>query len=128
MLRNLTKLQRVCLANKSVKCSNSQSLPHRNASTQDIVEAKDSAVKVNNAPSSLPTTTTTTTTKSSLSVTTKTPMTFAQMFKESTFVSLGNLENKYLIGKIVDIVADDMYIDYGGKFNCVCKIPATDIR
>jgi hypothetical protein len=125
MLRNITKLQRAFLANKSLKC---QSLPYTNTSTQDILEAKDSAVKVNDAPSSLPTTTNTTTTTSSLNVTTKTPMSFAQMFKESTFVSLGNLENKFLIGKIVDIVADDMYIDYGGKFNCVCKIPTTDIK
>lgn len=48
---------------------------------------------------------------------------FAQMFKESNFVALGDLENKYLIGKIVDIVGDDLYIDYGGKFNCVIKRP-----
>ncbi|RMZ93150.1 28S ribosomal mitochondrial [Brachionus plicatilis] len=48
---------------------------------------------------------------------------FAQMFKESNFVALGDLENKYLIGKIVDIVGDDLYIDYGGKFNCVVKRP-----
>ena len=48
---------------------------------------------------------------------------FARMFKESKFVALGDMENKYLIGKIVDIVGDDLYIDYGGKFNCVCKRP-----
>lgn len=49
---------------------------------------------------------------------------FAKLFKESKFVSLGDMENKYLIGKIVDVVGDDLYIDYGGKFNCVCKKPA----
>ena len=55
----------------------------------------------------------------------KQPATFAQMFKESQFVSLGNLENKFLVGRIVEVVGNDLYIDYGGKFNCVCKIPET---
>ena len=53
---------------------------------------------------------------------------FAQMFKESKFVALGDLEHKYLIGKIVDIVGDDLYIDYGGKFNCVVKRPEKGAR
>lgn len=53
----------------------------------------------------------------------QTKQTFAQMFRKSKFVSLGNLENKILIGKIFDIVGDDLYIDYGGKFNAVCKRP-----
>ncbi|CAF0769926.1 unnamed protein product [Brachionus calyciflorus] len=48
---------------------------------------------------------------------------FAQMFKESKFVALGDLENKYLIGRIVDVIGDDVYVDYGGKFNCVVKRP-----
>jgi hypothetical protein len=51
------------------------------------------------------------------------PKNFAQLFKESKFVQLGNLENKYLIGRIADVVGDDLYIDYGGKFYCVCKRP-----
>ena len=49
--------------------------------------------------------------------------TFAQMFRKSKFVALGNLENKVLVGKVFDIVGDDLYIDYGGKFNAVCKQP-----
>jgi hypothetical protein len=48
---------------------------------------------------------------------------FAKMFKESKFVALGDMENKYLIGKIVEVLGDDLYIDYGGKFHCVCKRP-----
>ena len=48
---------------------------------------------------------------------------FAQLFKESKFVQLGTLEKKTVIGRIVDVVGDDLYIDYGGKFNCVCKRP-----
>ena len=49
--------------------------------------------------------------------------TFASLFKKSKFVAMGNLRNKTLIGKIVDTVGDDLYIDFGGKFNCVCKRP-----
>jgi hypothetical protein len=50
-------------------------------------------------------------------------LTFAQMFRRSKFVSLGDLNNKYLVGRIVEVVGDDLYIDYGGKFNAVCKRP-----
>ena len=53
----------------------------------------------------------------------KEAITFARMFRHSKFVSLGDLQNKYLIGRVVDVVGDDIYIDYGGKFNCVCKRP-----
>jgi hypothetical protein len=51
------------------------------------------------------------------------PATFARLFKESKFVSMGNLKKTILIGRIVDVNGDDLYIDYGGKFNCVCKKP-----
>lgn len=50
-------------------------------------------------------------------------LTFAQMFRRSKFVALGDLEGKDLVGRIFDTVGDDLYIDYGGKFNAVCKRP-----
>jgi len=50
-------------------------------------------------------------------------LTFAQMFRRSKFVAMGDLENKVLVGRIFDTVGDDLYIDYGGKFNAVCKRP-----
>jgi len=53
----------------------------------------------------------------------KPSLTFAQMFRRSKFVALGDLENKILVGRIFDTVGDDLYIDYGGKFNAVCKRP-----
>lgn len=55
-------------------------------------------------------------------------VTFAKLFKESKFVALGDLTNKYLIGRIVEVIGDDLYIDYGGKFNCVCKRPLNNAR
>jgi hypothetical protein len=89
------------------------------------------------------TTTTTTTTESSVSINEspeeklelksnflkliesepKETLTFAKMFRHSKFVSLGDLQNKFLIGRVIEVVGDDLYIDYGGKFNCVCKRP-----
>ena len=54
--------------------------------------------------------------------------TFAQLFRRSKFVSLGDLENKVLYGKIFDVNGDDLYIDYGGKFNAVCKKPEKDSK
>ena len=53
----------------------------------------------------------------------KRPVTFAKLFKESKFVSMGRLEGKDFVGKIVDVVGDDLYVDYGGKFYCICKRP-----
>lgn len=58
----------------------------------------------------------------------KEKLTFAKMFRHSKFVSLGDLQNKYLIGRVVDVVGDDLYIDYGGKFNCVCKRPEKNAK
>ncbi len=55
-------------------------------------------------------------------------VTFAKLFKESKFVALGDLSNKYLIGRIVEVIGDDLYIDYGGKFNCICKRPLNNAR
>ena len=55
-------------------------------------------------------------------------LTFAQMFRRSKFVSLGDLRNKYLIGRIVEVVGNDLYIDYGGKFNAVCKMPEKNAK
>ena len=58
----------------------------------------------------------------------KKPATFAKLFKESKFVAMGNLQNKIFVGRIVDVNGDDLYIDYGGKFNCVCKKPLVNTK
>lgn len=61
-------------------------------------------------------------------LTPKKTTTFAQKFRRSKFVALGDLENKVLIGRVFDVIGDDLYIDYGGKFNAVCKKPQNNFK
>jgi small subunit ribosomal protein S28 len=53
------------------------------------------------------------------------PMTFAKMFRQSKFVQLGGLKGRLLSGRIVDVVDDDLYVDFGGKFHAVVQRPQT---
>lgn len=39
---------------------------------------------------------------------------------------IGDPLNKIVSGKIVNIVQDDLYIDFGWKFNCVCVRPSNN--
>jgi small subunit ribosomal protein S28 len=51
------------------------------------------------------------------------PQTFAKMFRQSKFVQLGGLKGRLLSGRIVDVVDDDLYVDFGGKFPAVVQRP-----
>lgn len=49
--------------------------------------------------------------------------TFAKLLRNSKFMQLGDFQNRFLTGKIVHRVGEDLYVDLGLKFNAVCKPP-----
>ncbi|VDM95048.1 unnamed protein product [Thelazia callipaeda] len=49
---------------------------------------------------------------------------FAELFRHSKFVQLGNFDGRIVIGEIVRRMEDDLYIDIGLKFNAVCRAPS----
>lgn len=48
---------------------------------------------------------------------------FATLLRNSKFIDLGDPEGRIVTGTIFHIVNDDLYIDFGWKFHCVCTRP-----
>ena len=49
--------------------------------------------------------------------------TFASLMRNCKLTSMGNPVGQVVVGKVYHIVEDDLYIDFGHKFGCICKKP-----
>ena len=51
---------------------------------------------------------------------------FATLLKNSKFIEMGSVPGSVVIGTIILKEGKDLYIDFGGKFHCVCPDPDFD--
>ena len=54
------------------------------------------------------------------------PVSFASMLRRSKLIAIGKPQGRVVVGTIIETMNDDLYIDFGGKFHCVCKTPRSN--
>ncbi|KJH41914.1 hypothetical protein DICVIV_12097 [Dictyocaulus viviparus] len=50
-------------------------------------------------------------------------LSFSSMLRNSKLMQMGDFDGRIISGRIVHRMHDDLYIDFGMKFNAVCKAP-----
>lgn len=48
---------------------------------------------------------------------------FSHLLRESSFIGIGDYVGRHCYGTVVEVADSSLFVDYGGKFLCVCKVP-----
>uniref|UniRef100_A0A1I7V340 28S ribosomal protein S28, mitochondrial n=1 Tax=Caenorhabditis tropicalis TaxID=1561998 RepID=A0A1I7V340_9PELO len=97
-------LRSILCSRAILRCSRAYSTESITASDENIIDFVDTVTESSEAQS----------------------QSFASLLRNSKFMQLGDFNGRLVIGKIVNRIQEDIYIDFGLKFNAVCKVPTAN--